>query len=111
MYCTNCGQTRTDTATVCVSCGQKVTRFGAPPDIPNYLMQSVLVTLCCCMPFGVVAIIFAAQVNTKVAAGDIAGARDYSKKAKIWSWVSFGAGALIGLIYAAAGILGSLADR
>mgnify|MGYP001273434538 CR=1 FL=1 len=31
------------------------------PAVPNYLVHSILVTLCCCMPFGIVAIVFCRQ--------------------------------------------------
>src|SRR5438093_12052328 len=31
--------------------------------VPNYLIQAILVTLCCCLPFGIPAIVYAAQVN------------------------------------------------
>jgi hypothetical protein len=65
--------------------------------IPNYLVQSILVTLCCCLPLGVVAIIFSAQVNSKLAAGDIAGAQDASNKAKLFCWIAVGLG-LVGII-------------
>ena len=68
---------------------------GVPPPatpIPNYLWQSIVVTLCCCLPLGVVAIIFAAQVNSKLAAGDLAGARDASAKARMFCWIAFGLG-------------------
>lgn len=47
------------------------------------------------MPLGVVAVIFAAQVNGKVAAGDIAGAMDSSKKAKMFSFIALGLGVLV----------------
>ena len=56
--------------------------------IPNYLVQAILATLFCCMPFGIAAIVFAAQVNTKLAAGDVAGAMESSRKAKMWCWWS-----------------------
>ena len=52
------------------------------------------------------AIIFAAQVNGKVAAGDIAGAVDASKKAKMFSYISIGLGLLGGLCYALLMLLG-----
>jgi hypothetical protein len=62
----------------------------APVNVPNYLVQSILTTIFCCLPFGIVAIIFAAQVNGKLAAGDYAGAVQTSKQAKMWCWISFG---------------------
>ena len=58
-------------------------------DIPTYLAPAILVTLFCCLPFGIPAIVFAAQVNSKRAAGDIEGAKESSQKAKTWCWVSF----------------------
>ena len=60
--------------------------------IPNYLVQAILVTLFCCIPFGIVAIVFAAQVNGKIQSGDITGAQDSSAKAKMWCWLAFGLG-------------------
>ena len=69
-------------------------------NIPNYLVQSILVTVFCCLPSGIAAIVFSSQVNTKLAAGDYDGAMDSSKKAKLWCWVSFGVGGGIVLIYA-----------
>ncbi|MEW5784188.1 MAG: CD225/dispanin family protein [Bacillota bacterium] len=64
-----------------------------PPDttatsVPNYLVFAILVTIFCCLPFGIIAIVFAAQVNSKLAAGDIQGAEQSSKKAKTWCWVA-----------------------
>jgi hypothetical protein len=59
--------------------------------VPNYLVLAII-SLFCCTPLGIVAIIFAAQVNGKVAAGDIAGATDASKKAKMFSYISIGLG-------------------
>jgi len=48
---------------------------------------------------GVVAVIFAAQVNGKVATGDIAGAMDSSKKAKMFSFIAIGLGLLVIVCY------------
>ena len=66
-----------------------------PPKVPNYLVQAILVTLFCCVPFGIVSIIYAAQVNGKVALGDIEGAQRTSRSAKNWAWISFGVGLVI----------------
>jgi hypothetical protein len=59
------------------------------PFIDNYLVFSILVTLFCCWPFGIVAIIYAAGVNSYVARGDVRGAREASDTAKMWCWISF----------------------
>ncbi|HVE92505.1 MAG TPA: CD225/dispanin family protein [Actinomycetota bacterium] len=50
--------------------------------------HAILSTLLCCMPFGIVSIVFAAQVNSKVAAGDQQGARESSANAKKWAIIS-----------------------
>jgi t-SNARE complex subunit (syntaxin) len=70
-----------------------------PPNVPNYLVQAILCTLFCCLPAGIVAIVYAAQVNSKLAVGDVRGAMESSRNAKTWSWVSFGVGAAVIVIY------------
>lgn len=64
----------------------------APVNIPNYLVFAILTTVFCCLPAGVVSIVYAAQVNGKIAAGDIAGAMAASKNAKLWAMISAGVG-------------------
>lgn len=67
---------------------------GAPDKVPNYLIPAIISAVCC-FPLGIISIIFAAQVNGKVAAGDIAGAIDASKKAKILSYIFIGLGVVV----------------
>jgi Interferon-induced transmembrane protein len=76
-----------------------------PTTVPNYLIPAIL-SLFCCWPLSIVAIIFAAQVNGKVAAGDIQGAMDASKKAKLFSFIAIGVGLAVGLIYLVLMVLG-----
>jgi hypothetical protein len=71
---------------------------GAPASVPNFLVPAII-SLFCCTPLGIVAVIFAAQVNGKVAAGDIAGAQDSAKKAKMFSYISIGLGLLLIICY------------
>jgi hypothetical protein len=78
---------------------------GGTTTVPNYLVPAI-VSIFCCWPLGIVAVIFAAQVNGKVAAGDIAGATDASKKAKLFSYIAIGIGLAVGLIYLLLTILG-----
>jgi len=69
---------------------------GAPASVPNYIVPAII-SLFCCLPLGIVGVIFAAQVNGKVAAGDTQGALDSSKKAKMFSFIAIGLG-LLGII-------------
>jgi Interferon-induced transmembrane protein len=60
--------------------------------VPNHLVWAILATVLCCLPSGIVAIVYSAQVNSKLLAGDIAGAQASSNSAKTWCWVSLGLG-------------------
>lgn len=71
----------------------------------NYLAWAILATLCCCLPAGIPAIVYAAQVDGKWAAGDHAGAQQSSENAKLWSLISLGLGVVSGLIYAGLNVM------
>jgi hypothetical protein len=84
---------------------------GGPPaaggTLPNYMVQSILVTIFCCLPLGIAAIVFAAQVNSKLAAGDYAGAVEASKKAKqfsTWAVIAWAILVVISIILQIAGV-------
>ena len=74
--------------------------FTPPPPVdthdkvPNYLIPAIISALCC-FPLGIIIIIFAAQVNGKVASGDTAGALDASKKAKLFSIIFIALGVVL----------------
>ncbi len=72
---------------------------GVSEKVPNYLVQSILVTLCCCPPLGIVAIVYAVQVNSMLAANDVAGARLRSRMAKIWCWIALGCGIALSIYF------------
>jgi hypothetical protein len=107
MYCTNCGAQRPDTGNICPNCNERIRRFPAAPKIENYLVPSIFVTLCCCLPAGVVALIYAAQVNSKLVAGDIAGAEQASKSAKLWMTIGICGGVIVALIKVVAVMMSS----
>lgn len=67
---------------------------GTPDQVPNYLIPAIISALCC-FPLGIISIVFAAQVNGKVAAGNMAGALDASKKAKMFSYIFIGLGIVL----------------
>jgi len=71
-----------------------------PPIRPkNWLVESILVTIFCCLPFGIVGIVYAASVNGKFDSGDYAGAVLASKNAGMWTKIGFFIGLAIGIIY------------
>lgn len=78
---------------------------GGSATVPNYMVPAII-SIFCCWPLAIPAIIFAAQVNGKAAAGDVAGAQDASKKAKMFSFIAIGLGLLLGVIYGIMMILG-----
>ena len=80
---------------------------GTPP--PNYLVFAILTTIFCCQILGIVSIVFAAQVNSKWNSGDIQGAMEASKNAKLWAWIAFGSGLIIGVVVMLLAVFGVLA--
>jgi hypothetical protein len=78
---------------------------GGGATVPNYMVPAII-SIFCCWPLAIPAIIFAAKVNNQVAAGDAAGAQDSSKKAKMFSFIAIGLGLLGILCYIVMLVLG-----
>lgn len=70
---------------------------GIPPK--NYLVESILVTLFCCLPLGIAGIVNASKVEGLYRSGDIAGANNASANAKKWSLYGAIAGGVVILLY------------
>ena len=106
MYCPNCGEKNIDEAKFCKACGKPMQgtpptepeSYGSselessPPEIENHLVWAILVTIFCCLPFGIVSIVYSAQVNSLSASGNIDAARQASENAKMWAWIAFAVG-------------------
>ena len=83
--------------------------YGPPP--PNNLIFAILATVFCCLPLGVVSIVYAAQVNSKWAMGDAVGANESARKARQFAMYSVILGVIVGVVYfglTAAGVFGGL---
>jgi hypothetical protein len=65
----------------------------------NYLVWAILSTLLCCMPFGIVAIVKATQVDTFWAQGNQAEAIEAANAAKKWTIVSAVSAVAVWFIY------------
>ena len=70
----------------------------------NWLVEAILVTIFCCLPFGIVGIVFASQVNSKYSSGDYSGALQASQEAGKWTKIGFWlgiAGVVVGVLWSA----------
>lgn len=63
----------------------------------NWLVESILVTLFCCLPFGIAGIVNATKVESRFYAGDIEGANRAAAEAKKWTKIGFWI-SLVGII-------------
>lgn len=64
-----------------------------------YLVFAILSTICCCIPLGVPAIVFASKISTAQQMGRMDEARDCAKKAKIFSIIAAVVGVVASIIY------------
>jgi hypothetical protein len=71
--------------------------YGAPP--PSNNLALAIVSLLCCWPIGIPAVVFAAQVNGKWNAGDQAGAVEAAAKAKRFAFIALALGIAALVIY------------
>jgi predicted secreted protein len=76
----------------------------------TWLVESILATLFCCLPFGIVGIIKASQVTTCFNAGDYIGAETASKDAKKWVIIAACCAIVLGFFYAILIFSGALAS-
>lgn len=65
----------------------------------NYLVESILTTLFCCLPLGIVAIINASKVNSEYDKGNHEAAQKASDDAKKWMKYGLIAGIVVGVLY------------
>ena len=76
---------------------QIYTAHNRPPR--TSLVESILVTFFCCMPFGIVGIINAARVESQFNSGDLEGARRSSGEAGRWTKICFWLGIAVVMVY------------
>jgi hypothetical protein len=100
--CQSCGKSVSKSAGTCPSCGHPQRgvvmasvptptsppaqpQVSTPPPVPNsHMVQAIIATLLCFLPFGLVAIIHAGKVDGAHARGDYGEASRRSEAAKHW---------------------------
>lgn len=65
----------------------------------TWMVESILVTLFCCLPFGIAGIVFASKVSSLYAAGNYEASLQASKDAGKWTKIGFIVGLVVGVIY------------
>ncbi len=67
----------------------------------NCLVWAILTTVLCCLPFGIVSIVYASKVDSEWALGHYDEAEDAARKARTWAIVSAAVCAFVVLVYLA----------
>lgn len=94
----------TTTANVNYSQGNTIQ---TPPK--TWLVESILATIFCCLPFGIVGIVNAAKVESRFYASDLQGAINCSNNAKKWTTYGFWIGLVVGIFSFLIGFIGDFA--
>lgn len=114
MKCSFCGNEVEEGSKFCPVCGTRIEQENSfdgerleynqsnnhydrpihPINGTPYLIFSILTTICCCLPLGIVSIIYASKIDSLQRMGDYEGAQDAAKKAQIFMIV----GAVVGVI-------------
>jgi uncharacterized membrane protein YvbJ len=88
---------------------QQPYQMASTPNIPDNLVMAILsLVICGCLPLGVMAIVNATQVKSKLAMGDIEGAMKASENAKKFAIASWAAGIFCCGAYVILNILSAL---
>ncbi|MEA4862326.1 MAG: CD225/dispanin family protein [Victivallaceae bacterium] len=111
MFCTKCGAENADGAKFCTSCGAAMDGGQKPIVIKSYLVESILITVLCCLPFGIVGIVYAFKVSGLVAAGNYSAAQEAAGKAKFWTWLGFGFGIVWVILWVGFQVVGASSQR
>lgn len=80
---------------------------GDPSEIDSHMGFAIFSTLCCCLPTGIVAILFASQVSKHVRDGNYEEAQKCADRAQLFCWISIGLGLFGNLI---SSFLGALSE-
>ena len=104
MYCKNCGAVIPNRRKTCLNCGTKVEDKGTKVEYKQtcpetHLAKAIVVTLLCCWPFGIPAIINATGVESAFNAGNYGLALERSQSADKWGNISMIAAAIFWVIY------------
>ena len=97
------------TATVCAA-PYGAPQGGYPTQQPDSNLVWGILAVLCCLPFGIVSIIYASKVSGLWAQGRYAEAQEASDDAKKWAIWGAVAGVIVGIIYAIIAVAGGMSN-
>jgi hypothetical protein len=72
----------------------------AGPRPKNYLIEAIFVTLCCCLPLGIAAIVYASRVDPTYHSGNYAASVQASNQARSYVIMGLVGGLIASIIWA-----------
>lgn len=90
-------------------------QVSATDDIPplkpnNWLWQSIVATVLCCLPFGIAGIIYAVRVDSLYYSGRYEESQQAAGKAKMWTIIAFAVGIVYILVWSVMLYLGTMPE-
>lgn len=115
-FCSHCGSQVDDSTKFCTNCGAPIPPLSSEPKPQpelqpvvnsqptgpkptSYLALAILVTIFCCLPFGIVSIVKAAKVDSLWNSGKYLESQDASRKARNWAIAAIISAIVAAIIY------------
>ncbi|MDD3192846.1 MAG: CD225/dispanin family protein [Oscillospiraceae bacterium] len=74
-------------------------------------MWSIIVSVACCLPLGIVSIVYASKINSAMAVGNYQLAQGAAKKSKLFSIIGGCVGAVFAILYFTLSVLAAIGTQ
>jgi Interferon-induced transmembrane protein len=79
--------------------GGQPSPYGGQPQPDNYLVWAILCTVLCCLPFGIVSLVYSTKVSGLWAQGQYGEAQAAANNAKKWAIIGAIVGPIVSVIF------------
>ena len=98
-FCPKCGAPSVNTPSTQAYTNQQ--QYVPQTSVQAPLVWSILTLLFCCLPFGIVSLVYSTQVNSLLSVGNVPGAQEAARKARFWAWAAFWSWLIMIVVYIA----------